>query len=48
VLVEHGEHGSGAAAPIAAELIKTFLRAGRPVDRAAKDQERVAEEGESG
>ncbi len=48
VLVEHGEHGSGAAAPIAAELIKTFLRAGRPDDRAAKDQDRVAEEGESG
>jgi penicillin-binding protein 2 len=29
VIVEHGEHGSGAAAPIAKEMIKTFLR--RPV-----------------
>jgi penicillin-binding protein 2 len=48
VLVEHGEHGSSAAAPIATELIKNFLRDGRPVDRAAKDQDRVAEEGESG
>jgi penicillin-binding protein 2 len=48
VLVEHGEHGSGAAAPIATELVKTFLRAGRPVDQASKDQDRVAEEGESG
>lgn len=26
VVVEHGEHGSGAAAPIAKEMIKTFLR----------------------
>ena len=26
VVVEHGEHGSGAAAPIAKELIKTYLR----------------------
>ena len=48
VLVEHGEHGSSAAAPIAAELIKTFLRVGQPVDRAAKYQDRVAGEGESG
>jgi len=48
VLVEHGEHGSGAAAPIATELIKTFLRTGRPVGRAAKDPDRVAQEGESG
>jgi penicillin-binding protein 2 len=48
VLVEHGEHGSSAAAPIATELIKTFLRDGRPVDRAAKGQDRVAEGNESG
>jgi penicillin-binding protein 2 len=48
VLVEHGEHGSSAAAPIAAELIKTFLRAGRSIDRAAKGQDRVAQSGESG
>ena len=38
VLVEHGEHGSGAAASIATELIKTFLRTGRPVDLATKDR----------
>ena len=25
VVVEHGEHGSGAAAPVARELIKTYL-----------------------
>jgi len=48
VLVEHGEHGSSAAAPIATELIKTFLRAERPADRAAKNQDPLAEEGESG
>ncbi len=36
VLVEHGEHGSSAAAPIATELVKTFLRVGRPVDPAVK------------
>ncbi len=38
VLVEHGEHGSSAAAPIASELIKTFLRTGQPVGRLAKDK----------
>jgi penicillin-binding protein 2 len=37
VLVEHGEHGSSAAAPIASELIKTFLRADPPVDVANKN-----------
>jgi penicillin-binding protein 2 len=26
VVVEHGEHGSGTAAPIAKEMIKTYLR----------------------
>jgi penicillin-binding protein 2 len=26
VVVEHGEHGSGTAAPIAREMIKTYLR----------------------
>jgi penicillin-binding protein 2 len=26
VIVEHGEHGSGTAAPIAKEMIKTYLR----------------------
>ena len=29
VVVEHGEHGSGAAAPIAKEVIKTYLRSGK-------------------
>ena len=38
VLVEHGEHGSSAAAPIALELIKTFMRKERPVDRLVKDK----------
>jgi penicillin-binding protein 2 len=31
VLVEHGEHGSSAAAPIAKELIKAYLLKGEPV-----------------
>ncbi|MEA3434888.1 MAG: penicillin-binding transpeptidase domain-containing protein, partial [Thermodesulfobacteriota bacterium] len=26
VIVEHGEHGSGTAAPVAREMIKTYLR----------------------
>ena len=47
VLVEHGEHGSGAAAPIAREMIKTYLRKGWPVSQMAKDKERPEEE-ESG
>jgi len=41
VLVEHGEHGSGAAAPIAREMIKTFLRKSWPLNRVAKDQYRI-------
>ncbi|NNL77732.1 MAG: penicillin-binding protein 2 [Desulfobacterales bacterium] len=41
VLVEHGEHGSGAAAPIARELIKTYLRTNWPVKQMAKDKDRV-------
>jgi len=48
VLVEHGEHGSGAAAPIAREMIKTYLRKDWPINQMAKDRDRVAEEGESG
>ena len=35
VLIEHGEHGSGAAAPVARELIKTFLRKPVTVDQMA-------------
>jgi penicillin-binding protein 2 len=37
VLVEHGEHGSGAAAPVARELIKIYLRSLRPGQRVASD-----------
>ncbi len=37
VLVEHGEHGSSAAAPVARELIKTYLRNTRPGQRVVKD-----------
>ena len=37
VLVEHGEHGSSAAAPVARELIKTYLRKPWPADQVAKD-----------
>lgn len=33
VIVEHGEHGSGAAAPIAKELIKTYLRGSNSTSR---------------
>ena len=36
VVVEHGEHGSGAAAPIAREMIKTYLRKPPAGARAAK------------
>jgi penicillin-binding protein 2 len=48
VLVEHGEHGSGAAAPIAREMIKTYLRKDWPVDQVAREDDRVDEAGESG
>jgi penicillin-binding protein 2 len=48
VLVEHGEHGSGAAAPIAREMIKSYLRNDWPVDQMAKDDDRLSEDGESG
>ena len=37
VLIEHGEHGSGAAAPVARELIKTYLRKPLGADRVARD-----------
>ena len=48
VLIEHGEHGSGAAAPIAREMIKTYLRKDWPVNQMAKDKDQVVEKGESG
>jgi penicillin-binding protein 2 len=38
VLVEHGEHGSSAAAPVARELIKTYLRTAWPSGGMAKDR----------
>jgi penicillin-binding protein 2 len=40
VVVEHGEHGSGAAAPISKEIIKTYLRSGKSDSRllARKDE----------
>ena len=47
VLVEHGEHGSSAAAPVARELIKTYLRRARPGHRVVKDGE-SAEKGSRG
>ena len=46
VVVEHGEHGSGAAAPIAKEIIKTYLRTGWPINQMAKDKGQLGE-GES-
>jgi penicillin-binding protein 2 len=48
VLIEHGEHGSSAAAPIARDLIKTYLRTDWPVNQMAKEKERIAEEDQSG
>jgi len=45
VLVEHGEHGSGAAAPIAREMIKTYLRKNWPNHQMAKDSERLDDGG---
>ena len=37
VLIEHGEHGSSAAAPVARELIKTYLRKSLGADHMARD-----------
>jgi penicillin-binding protein 2 len=45
VLVEHGEHGSGAAAPIAREIIKTYLRKNWPINQVAQDSERIDDGG---
>jgi penicillin-binding protein 2 len=45
VLVEHGEHGSGAAAPIAREIIKTYLRKNWPLNQVAQDGERIGDGG---
>ncbi len=48
VLIEHGEHGSGAAAPVARELIKTYLRRGWPAHRLAKDEDSAVENARGG
>ncbi len=44
VVVEHGEHGSGAAAPIAKELIKTYLRGNQPNRQMVKSPEQMGED----
>ncbi len=43
VLVEHGEHGSSGAAPVAGELIKFYLRKGKSESRMVKEQKGPAE-----
>ncbi len=43
VVVEHGEHGSGAAAPISKEIIKTYLRGHRSGSNLLARQEMSAE-----
>ena len=47
VVIEHGEHGSGAAAPVAREMIKAYLRKPVSADAVVKDSSNV-EIGESG
>jgi penicillin-binding protein 2 len=47
VIVEHGEHGSGAAAPIAKEMIKTFLRK-PPGSKQMAVQNKINESGAGG
>ena len=47
VVVEHGEHGSGAAAPIAKEMIKTYLRK-KPVHTQVATQNNVGATREGG
>ena len=47
VVIEHGEHGSGAAAPIAREMIKAYLRKPVVPDQMAQDRD-IATEGGSG
>jgi penicillin-binding protein 2 len=47
VVVEHGEHGSGAAAPIAREMIKTYLRK-KPVNTQLVTQNETANTGGDG
>jgi penicillin-binding protein 2 len=47
VVVEHGEHGSGAAAPIAKEMIKTYLRQ-PPVSSQVAAQQAAGSNGDGG
>ncbi|MGD8880627.1 MAG: penicillin-binding protein 2 [Desulfobacterales bacterium] len=47
VVVEHGEHGSGAAAPIAKEMIKTYLRK-KPVNSQLVTQKNVYSDKDGG
>jgi penicillin-binding protein 2 len=47
VVVEHGEHGSGAAAPIAKEMIKTYLRK-PPVNKQVATQNEANNTGNDG
>jgi penicillin-binding protein 2 len=47
VVVEHGEHGSGAAAPIAKEMIKTYLRK-KPVNPQLVTQKNVYSDKDGG
>ena len=44
VVVEHGEHGSGAAAPISKEIIKTYLRSNKPERHMVKSREFIFED----
>ncbi len=45
VVIEHGEHGSGAAAPIAREMIKAYLRKPVKTDAVVKDAGNLKTEG---
>jgi penicillin-binding protein 2 len=45
VVIEHGEHGSSAAAPIAREMIKAYLRKPVSADSVVKDAGNLETEG---
>ena len=47
VMIEHGEHGSGAA-PIAREMIKSYLRKDWPNQQVAEDEDRAAKDHKRG
>jgi penicillin-binding protein 2 len=48
VVVEHGEHGSGTAAPIAREMIKTYLRTAAANTRVATQSDEAPVTGSGG